>query len=539
MSSFIFSPFYDCYSTNGHCQYVCNGQSYMTRESFREANMLLGIDSIEVYEFFSQLQKDRLTAQGQITASAIPDDSISKACHSFLTLAQETFKTALNLVLEHERSQRTNSAMVTIEELWEKGQHLLLRGRAHHNIGHTIYEMASYATGAARVPSIVGRQVHQGSGGQYEPNTRLLMKAKKEFENAVHCAKSMRHNTILVRGHEDANDISSQSIYSWTTEAIIQLLEAIKLETLASGFLVICLWKLGDRDAANKSFNNLFESVDISDIMNFVSTRGVSLLEIADVLCDIYWLAMRVAGLSTQSLERTSIGKGWDMSLGEDLYQITLTALDRAAVISDTLFSSVDLYSLDSVIERDIAAAVNIRQEENEIRKWWETTKARANTKLSDVARSDSAVTIVHRSEVAGEFGDMSSSVVIAPSITRRIIIHDNGRSFQDQFTSCRTIRARKNDNSDVGSVAQRFSSEFRPGNKGTAKAVPASAASSMGRLPNADIIYRKWGNEMLNEHERRRCCPALPDNFVEMGISIDVIRSLEKKLGLVLPSRS
>ncbi|KAL3815856.1 hypothetical protein ACHAXA_002272 [Cyclostephanos tholiformis] len=514
-------------------------RSYMARENFREANMLLGIDSIEVYDFFSQLQKNRTTAQTRVSSRAIPEHSLSKACHSFLAFAQETFKTALNLVLEHERCQTTNSAMVKIEQLWEKGQHLLLRGRAHHNIGHTIYEMASYTTGAALAPYIGRRQVHQGGGGQYERNTRLLMKAKKEFEDAVHSAKSMRHNTLLIRRHKDANDISSQSIYSWTTEATLQLLEAIKLETLASGFLVICLWKLGETDAANKSFNAAFESVDISDIMNHASTKGVSLFEIAEVLCDLYWFAMRVAGLSTQSLERMSIGKGWDISLGEALFQITLTALNRACVISDQLFSSVDVYSLDSVMERDIATAVSIRQEENEIRKWWETTKAWAHTKISDVARSGSAVTNFHRSEVAGDFGDMSSFGVVAPLKTRRIIIHDNGRSLQDRFTSCRTIRAKKNDGSDVENEAMRFSSNFCSGNKGTAKAVDASAISSMGRVPNAKIVYRKWGNEVLDEHERRRFCPALPENFVEMGISIDVIRALEKKLGHILPSRN
>jgi hypothetical protein len=515
---------------------VCDGQSYMTRENFRESNMLLGIDSIEVYEFFSQLQKNLLTAQRRVTVGAVLDISISNVCHSFLMLAQETFKIALNLVLEHERSQTTNSAIATIEVLWERGQHLLLRGRAHHNIGHTIYEMASYATGATCVPSIVGRQVHKGGGGQYEPNTRLLMKAKKEFENAVHSAKSMRHNTILVRGHKDANDISSQSIYPWMSEAIIQLLEAIKLETLACGSLVICLWKLGDTDAAHKIFNNVFEAVDVPNIMNLMNTRGVSLLGIAEVLCDIYWLAMRVAGLSTQSLERTLSGKGWDMSLGEDLCQVTLTALDRAAVISDKLFSSVDTYSLDSVIERDIATAVNIRQEGIKIRKWWETTKAQAHTRISDVSTSSSAVTIFHRSEVAGEIGDMSSSGDVASSTTRRFIIHDIGRSFQDRSGSCRAVRPRKTDNSNVGNVAQRFSLEFCPGNKGTAE-VDASVASTMVRLPNAVVNYRKWGNEMLEEHEKRRCCPALPDNFVEMGVSIDVIRSLEKKLSLILPS--
>ena len=52
----------------------------------------------------------------------------------------------------------------------------------------------------------------------------------------------------------------------------------------------------------------------------------------------------------------------------------------------------------------------------------------------------------------------------------------------------------------------------------------------------NAQTVYRKWGNEVLDEHERKRCCPALPNSFAEMGISADVIRVLEKRLRHILP---
>ena len=48
--------------------------------------------------------------------------------------------------------------------------------------------------------------------------------------------------------------------------------------------------------------------------------------------------------------------------------------------------------------------------------------------------------------------------------------------------------------------------------------------------------VYRKWGNECLPEKDRRRCCPPLPKNLQELGISIDVIRALEVKLVNVLP---
>jgi hypothetical protein len=49
-------------------------------------------------------------------------------------------------------------------------------------------------------------------------------------------------------------------------------------------------------------------------------------------------------------------------------------------------------------------------------------------------------------------------------------------------------------------------------------------------------VVYRKWGNECLPEDMRKRCCPPLPKNYKELGISIDVIRALEKTHAHILP---
>ena len=52
-------------STHVHDVFIAAtiAQAYTIRENFREANMLLGIDAMEVYEFYSQLEKEKPTTQ--------------------------------------------------------------------------------------------------------------------------------------------------------------------------------------------------------------------------------------------------------------------------------------------------------------------------------------------------------------------------------------------------------------------------------------------------------------------------------------------
>ena len=52
-------------------------QVYNIRDNFREANMLPGNDSMEVYEFFSHLQKKRQTAQRRFTPNSVSSPTTS------------------------------------------------------------------------------------------------------------------------------------------------------------------------------------------------------------------------------------------------------------------------------------------------------------------------------------------------------------------------------------------------------------------------------------------------------------------------------
>ena len=486
--------------------------------------MLLGIDSMELYEFFSEYQQEeQTTTTTSYLSSSSPalDTSLSNACNSFLMFAQEVFKSALNLVLEHEKCQVANNLPLTttIDYIWEKGQHLLLRGRAHYNIGLTMYELA--------------RDQRQCVSSQVESNTSLMKKAREEFDNSVSRANSIRHHALLIRGHSNAREISIQGNYSWTTEAIIQLMEAIKLEVLASGSHIMCSCSLDDMTTAKERFTDVFKSVEISDLMNFVSIEGISSRLVAEVICDMYCFAMRVAGLSTEYLESHSIiGKGWDMTRGENCFQFTLLALHWGTITSNALFKFDDSQCSTYLQERGIANASSIQKEENEISKWWESTKAQAHMKLSDVTRNG-CITFP-RSDVARDVSGTASSIIAAPTMTRRIIIQSNGRLMPDRSTLCQTTRLLKTkDNSCDKDVGERFSSEFNPSNNGTV-VVGEVSAPAIGNAPNNVIVYRKWGNEVLEENERKRCCPALPTNWAELGISEDCIRALEARLGQI-----
>lgn len=479
----------------------------MVRENFREANMLLGIDCMEIHQFFSsKFEQSQQTAQIRSSSIKSLEDLLSKVCLAYLKLAEETYKAALNLVLEHERCQASNTPM-TIDMHWEKGQHLLLRSRSHYNIAHSIYELALFTK-----------------------KVDILIKARKEFNNAIQRAKALRHNAVLICGHANVNDVSYQSDFSWKAEAMIHTLEGMKLEVLASGLHVACSWKLEHTKEALERFDGVFNSVDVADILKFISTEGILPIEIAVVLGDIHLLSMRMAEMSTQSLESMTNQKGWNVKAGDTLLQTTRTAFQRAASVSDQLLSFVTQNVVEYATDH-IASKTELNKEEEAICKWWQTSKAFANQKLSQVVVHGGARVAAPRSELATDMGKSSGAE------RKRFFIHD-GRTLPARSISSRTRQVKKNKNGGATEVekqlADNFNTEFCPDNNGTT----VEECISTTAPPKVDApVYRKWGNEMLDEKERKRCCPPLPKNLEELGISIDVIRALEKKLVNVLPA--
>ena len=498
--------------------------------------MLLGIDAMEVYEFYSQLDNEKPTTT-QYTFNIPQNDPLLDICHSCLKFAEKTFKTALSLILEHERCCQMDSP-ATIDSHWEKGQHLLLRGRAHHNIGHAIYERAEYTN------SRLNRQPLPRPRSEKERTKNdLFILAKEEFVKAIQRARSIRHNAVMIYGHPNANDTSSQSNCTWMTEAIIHKLEAIKLEILASGFHVLCSWKIDNsREEVIAMFHEVVKSVEISDVLELAGEEGVSPVDIAEVLGDMYWHAMRIAELSTQTLEGLSVGKDCNMKMGEDLLRLARVAMQHASVVSEHLFLFANRHSLFDYAKEQlgIATPADISNEEREICQWWETIKKQATTRLSDIASThqNASLSTFQRGDIAAEIGFYAASI----PITRRVFVQDD-RALQDRSLSCRrTRRVKKRSTAkddDRNAVAEQFSSEFSPTTNNDAATSDTFSSSRVNRNDTTRVVYRKWGNEILEPHERKkRCCPPLPENFAELGISIDVIRALEKKLENILPVR-
>lgn len=477
--------------------------------------MTLGNDCMEIHSFFSG-QIDKYQQSGSSSSSLV--DSLAKVCHSYLRLAEETYKTALNLVLEHERCQAT--ATMSIDTNWEKGQHIFLRGRAHYNIGYATYELALF----------------NDSQQQRKYNTKdLLIKAKREFNNALQRAKSLRQNAVLIYGHSDANVMSNQSNYTWRTEAMIHTLEGMKLEVNASGLHIACSLKLNDTKEVVERFSSVCGSVELTDILKFPSIEGITHLEVAELLGEVYWMAMSVAESSTRKLESmasTNRQGGLDTKAGDTLLQIIRTAMKRASSISDQLLSFVDQHSVDDYAKEHIATSTDISKEDDVICKWWDRSKAQAQKKLSEVVQvSRAATNVVSTLPRSGISGDIGTTTM--PQTQRRIFVQDANRPLNGISNVARTRRVKKK--SPEGQVlADSFSAEFNPDVNTTNTSGGVSIHAVEARK---EPVYHKWGNKALDDKERKRSCPPLPKNLADLGVSIDVIRALEKKLGNTLPT--
>ena len=478
--------------------------------------MILGNDCMEIHSFFSG-QIDKYQQQADSSPSSLVD-SLAKVCHSYLRLAEETYKTALNLVLEHERCQATST--MSIDTNWEKGQHLFLRGRAHYNIGYATYELALF----------------NDSQQQRKYNTKdLLVKAKREFNYALQRAKSLRQNAVLIYGHSNANVMSNQSNYTWRTEAMIHILEGMKLEVNASGLHIACSLKLNDTKEVNERFDSVCGSVELTDILKLSSIKGITHVEVVELLSEVYWMAMSVAESTTRKLESMTASNrqgGLDIKTGDTLLQIIRTAMKRASSVSDQLLSFVVQHSVDNYAKEHIATSTDISKEDDAICKWWGVSKAQAHKRLSDVVQvpRTNVMSTLPRSGISEDIGPSTM-----PPTQRRIFIQDTSRPLTGISNVARTRRVKKKNSAESQVLADSFSAEFNPNvNTATNTSGGVSMHAVAARQKPA---YRKWGNDVMEEKERKRSCPPLPKNLAELGVSIDVIRALEKKLGNTLPS--
>jgi len=346
---------------------------------------------------------------------------------------------------------------------------------------------------------------------------------------------------VLIYGHSDANVMSNQSNYTWRTEAMIHTLEGMKLEVNASGLHIACSLKLYDTKEVMERFSSVCGSVELTDILKFSSIEGITHVEVAELLGEVYWMAMSVAESTTRKLESmTTINRqgGLDTKTGDTLLQIIRTAMKRASSVSDQLLSFVDQHSVDDYAKEHIATSTNISKEDDAICKWWGVSKAQAHKRLSDVVQvSRAATNVVSTLPRSGISGDVGTTTATIPPTQRRIFNQDASRALNGISNVVRTRRVKKKKSSEGQVLADSFSAEFNPDSDINNTTTNTSGGVLHAVEARQKPEYRKWGNDAMEEKERKRSCPPLPKNLLELGVSIDVIRALEKKLGNTLPS--
>ena len=256
---------------------------------------------------------------------------VDDICDSFLLFAEGAFRTALSQVTEQERCSGSGA---DVAGLWERGQHFLLRGRAHHNIGLAMYELARHAEVVPASPS----PVQHGSAGKRTPK-ELYARAIAEFDAAESRARSLRRHAASIHGHANAKDASIQNDnwMSWADEATVHSFRALQLECVAIDLRISCSWKLGRRKDAEEGFDGFFATYAPADVPGFDVAEGLSSLDVAEALDGMYGLAMRHAESSIQSLEELTKQRAWKVEVGEELFRQSRKAMERASSLSDLL----------------------------------------------------------------------------------------------------------------------------------------------------------------------------------------------------------
>lgn len=483
-------------------------EAYEAREQCREVNMFLGLHCLEIHDFLSGEFANEETPN---VSSLSPFHALlSQTDHCFLLAAEEAFKNALVLVMEQEECNKSLPDSIT--NRYEKGQHFLLRGRAQLNIGQ-----------ALELQSQCKFLVSEG-GNRKVKQQRLLKRASREFADSLNSANLCRGNTTAIYGHSDAGLTDGDNDCTWTSSAMRQSFEALKLLSLTSRYYGDCLWKLGEMEKAENMFCG---TADLSDYLNFLGEEHISSEEVVDALCDPYWCAIELAELARLVLEKMPI-RGGNEKKGNDTLRMVKLSLQQARLVSDKIFALAREHSIENMNKKGISTRRDIDTEEKNICDMWEQRKALAKKNISQPQASLQDIALTARGGLARESAK-------AANAQRRIYIQDAGAS----SSSLRRRRARKKgkQNEDERQAAsERFNDAF--GNEDNASNFNDDAASGLDPTqPSSQQRekYLKWGDELLEEHERNAypaCCPPLPPN---MPPNIKMV--ITAKLGGVLPS--
>ena len=489
-------------------------EAYDAREKCREVNMLLGIHCLDMNEYVSGEVFKLVASSSSNTASFSLSPFVtllSETCYCFLRAAEEAFKNALILVMEQEDCQRSLPDSIT--NRFVKGQHFLLRGRAQHNIGQSFLEQAQC------------RFLKQG--GNRHLRQRLLKHASKEFADALNSAKLTRGNTSAISGHSDSGLVDTDGDCTWTSCASRQSFEALKLNSLTSRSHGICLWELGKIEEAENTF---YGTDDLSDYQSFLGDEQITSEEVVDALCDPYWGAMTLAEFATRSLEQIPVRAGNEKK-GNGLLSTVKRALQQARLISDKILALKSKHLIEEAANM-ISTREEIDAEEKSICEMWEVKK-KATSQKNFLPPNISLrnVSTTSTSFSRGDIGDISHRTLTS-NAPRRIFVRDATSSASHRSHARR--KARRNED-ERQAASENFNNAF-----GADVATSHADGNShvhfdpIQQKSPQNETYLKWGDELLEEHERNAypaCCPPLPPD-----IPLNIKLAITAKLGDILP---
>ena len=454
---------------------------------------------LEINEFLSEEMKEVSNAPFLAL--------LSETVHCFLLAAEEASKNALLLVLENEKYQK--GLPDSIRRRHEKGQHFLLRGRAQYNIGQALFEQSQCQFVRNRAEK-----------------RRLLRKASEEFEDSLNSANLCRGNSTAIYGHADAGLVDSDSgSATWTSKAMRQSFDALQHSSMTRRLYGICLWELGETEKAESMFS---KTADLSDYVNYMGDAHISSDEVVDALCDLYSCALALKEVATASLERILSSSGSNEKKGNEFIRLIKLAFRRARPVSDKIFSLVREHSIQGWDNDGIHTRETIDLEEKRICDMWEKKKSQPQQNIQIAVSSsppNADIAALPRRDVGG-LGHHSNKRRVSGAARERYTVYSSSRRKRIKQSS-----RQKED--DRQTASDNFNDAFGDEQNNADSDEGILAIESTQQSSN-NPTHIKWGDELLEEHERNAypsSCPPLPPN-----IPLNLKLAITAKLGDILP---
>lgn len=454
--------------------------------------MLLGNMILDEIHPFLFERLDMATSKKQTTLV------LSDLDHSCLRACEEAFEAAHQLVNEQEGISNSDTTTKN-EQLWEKGQHFLLRGRARQNLGISFLEQSECEVNADQ-PRL------------------LLKKALKSFEKALDMAKKLRFNTVASRGELDLNDSRNGTV--WESKINLQHLEALQLGTYVCPRYGLSLWKLGRIDDAEEI---LIQREGITDAMGLAAHKGVERSAIAELMYSVYDSVRVLVDVAVNSLEAIS---GRDEIRGDKMLQLALRSIGRAIDVVDEIVKFENDNSLEkNVVLKTDDAKAELHAKEKSICGMWEEKKAEA-LKPTLGPRAEIPNSTLVLADTRGELQADADNNDLGRIPRSRIILSN------DRHTTSR--RPKKNNprrmHEELDNATDSFNAVFVHNESVSGGGLKDVSSSARGDATQ----YRKWGDEVLEASQRKKypaCCPPLPSN-----IPLEHRVALQRRYSRILP---